>query len=158
MKEEEIKAPHENSIKPSIVDEDLDAKFREFEKTTSEFVPDSDDVVTPVSGEPQKDIKPTMEQTIKIKMVLGFACMLLSGLNTFLLNKIKKTKVPFDKMILSDEEQATLEPYLNSADVLNMIDKIPTWLLGILHIEYLFYTKHSIHSDEFKIIKEEKND
>ena len=90
---------------------------------------------------------------IKLKMFVGFMCFLLAGLNTFLLNKMRKTNVPFEKMQLTDEEVESVMPYMESPEVMEFINKIPTWLMAVVHLEYMFLAKHNDFKDAYQIIK-----
>lgn len=135
-------------------DSDLDSDFEAMQKNISSFTPESDEQHE-VEQNP-KDVVPTMEQQIKIKMFVGLMCYLLAGLNMILLNIIRKTKVPFDKMTLTDDERDSILPYLNSVEILQFIDKLPTWLIGVVHVETMFFMKHNTYVDEYKIIKEDK--
>lgn len=152
--EKPSQAPEIKNVAP--VGDDIDSAFKDFEKTVSTFTPNGDDNSTEAGEQTTADnAAKEIERGIKVKMFTGFICFLLSGFNVFILNMIKKTKVPMDKMLLSESERVSIEPYMNSNEIIQFIDKMPTWLIGIIHIEYMFIQKHSAVSDEYKVIKKE---
>ncbi len=147
--------------------ETLEDQFREFESTDSTFDPENGlppeqvDEAPPIPGNPaQVEPQLTAEQKIKIKMFLGFVCFLLSAGNTFIFNLIFKSEVPLKEMLLDDEEKAQVEPYLNSPQILAFIDRLPGWIIGVAHIEYMMYEKFADVKDLYpkkpnmKIVKE----
>jgi len=141
--------------------DDLNEAFNEFEKTTSGFTPEQEAEETTTeettTGEAKTEpVELTFEQKTKLKMFVGFACFVLSGLNMFLLNKVRKSNVPFKKMILEEHERDSIMPYMESPEIIAFIDKLPTWLIAVAHIEYIYIQKHSEFSDEYKIIEVEE--
>ncbi len=154
-----------NSVKPPVINEQqqntgngMDEDFAKFKQTTSTFVPDPETTGIPNTGigTITKLVTPTPEQLLKIQLFAGFALYMIAGLNTFIFNKIKKTNVPLEEMLLSDDEEKALLPYLNSTEILMWIDKLPIWAVGILHMEYMFFIKYNSVKDEYKITKKEK--
>lgn len=141
------------TIQPNVEPKSLDENFADMEKFVSEFKPDeqSQNQTSP-NGSTQAQ-KPTIEQQIKIRIFLGLCCYLISGLNTFLLNKIRKSQVPIDKMQFTEGEKESLLPYFNSPEILNFMDKIPASLMAVIHIEYIMFMKHSLHVDEYKKVE-----
>ncbi len=97
-----------------------------------------------------------IERKIKVRIFTGFVCFLLSGFSTFILNLVRGSKVPIDKMLLTDNEKLEIEVYMNSDEVLQFIDKLPTSVIGFVHISYMMFQKHSSLVSEYKIIKKEK--
>lgn len=157
--------------KPSAEEkENLDAAFANAEKTISTFVPEAEDIansenktivdVNATNNEQPSNVltlqSMSAAQLFKIKMFLGFVCFLLSVLNRFILNYLKKTNVPLSKMLLDDEEKEVLEVYLDSPEILAIIDKIPGWAIGAAHVEYMFISKHSLVADSYKLKAVEK--
>lgn len=142
-------------IKVENLTSDLESDFKDFEKSVAEFQPETENENNVSDITPQK-VEVTLEQKIKIKMFVGFCCFLLTGLNVFIFNKIRSTKVPYEKMILNSAEIESLTPYMESTEVLNFIDKLPTWLIGVLHVEYMYFQKHAEFVEEYKIIKPKK--
>lgn len=162
--EEEIPTEIETPIpQSSEISEDLENKFSGFNNTVSDFTPDTPDIPQIDGGDnpsnsqtPQTPHIPTAEEQMKIKMFLGFCSFLLVGFNTWLLNYLRKTKVPTDKMQLSETELASFEPYFSGEEVLKILNKIPGWMIGIAHFEYMMFTKHRQFVDEYKITPKKK--
>lgn len=123
--------------------------FREFETKKSGYV--ADDQVIPEVNKIVNGV-PTFEQKMKVKMFAGFIFFLLVGVNVFILNKIKGTKVPSDKMQLTEDELETFSKYLESPEVIAMIDKLPAWLIGTMHFEMVMIQKHKDLADEYRPI------
>ena len=135
--------------------ESLEDDFMKFEKNKSEFIPEQEE--NP-EGEPSPEdaVVNNLATQMKIKMFVGFCCLLLAGFNNFVLNKIKKTNVPFDDMKLTDAEQESIMPYMDAPEVIAFIDKIPVGLIAVIHIEYMFIQKHNAVSSDYKIQPEIK--
>lgn len=132
---------------------DLLTDFKAMEKNISTFQPDqpADQGTNDLGTAKAEYVEPTMAQAVKIRMFAGFFFYVLSGLETFLLNKIKRTAVPFDKMILDDDEQDSMLPYLQSPEIVDFIDKLPTWLIAVCHYQFMMFEKHSEYANEFKL-------
>lgn len=135
VEKEQIIQPEENST-PSLEDE-----FKEFEKATSEFKPE----IKPVLNEQGEEIiAPELNpaDSFKIKMFLGFASFLLTGFNTFLFNMAFKGGVEVSEMQLNEREQASLEKYLHTPEIIAFLSKIPSWVWAVAHVEFMFYQKY----------------
>lgn len=157
--------PGTNELTPPVVTENqqqntgagMDADFEAFKKGNSEFIPDAETNATGVgTAVINKPVTPTPEQQLKIKLFAGFALYMIAGLNTFIFNKVSKTDVPLDEMLLEDSEEEALLPYLNSVEVLTWIDKLPIWVVGFLHMEYMFYIKFNSVKSDYKKIQQPK--
>lgn len=139
-------------IKPE--GESLESAFSEFEKGTSTFtVPKEDSGTT-------KSISPTgtpesnaLADQLKIKMFLGFACFMLAGFNMFIFNMLSKHKVEMSDMRLDEAEKEEVAIYLNSPEILELINKLPVWIIGVAHVEMMFYSKWEIGVERVKAEK-----
>lgn len=155
VKTNKLKGENNEALPPELDGEvqqntgnDLDADFEAFDKKTSSFVPEQNNTSentgsenTNTSGDPGEMFD--LGTTIKMRMLVGLCCMLLAGFNTFLFNKMKGTAVPFKEMELDEDERESLLPYLDDPRIIEFINKIPSWLIGLIHVEYMFYKKHS---------------
>jgi hypothetical protein len=83
----------------------------------------------------------SFEYKMKVKIFLGFFCMILSGINTFLFNFMFKKKVSFNDMILDEKEREQLAIYMDIPEIVKIIHSIPEWIIAVAHVEYLFYAK-----------------
>ncbi len=143
--------------KSNLIDNDLTADFNQFEKTVSDFTPEQKEVPTnnvsndsggTTSSTTEKEEDPIVKQ-LKLKMLVGLVCTVLVGVNNKLLNIIKGSNVPFKEMELDETEKESLIPYLDSPEILAFLDKIPAWLMGVIHFEYMMFQKHGDLSDEY---------
>lgn len=147
----DVKIPE---LKQSEKDTSLESAFSDFEKGTSEFIIENENKVQNSESKgteipPDKineSFNPNVElaNNLKIKMFLGFFCFMISGANLFLFNLLSKTKVETADMKLNEEEKVELAIYLNNPEVLELINKLPVWVWGVVHIEMLMYTKFEI--------------
>lgn len=92
---------------------------------------------------PEQLLQEKLQQAFKNKIIVGFALMLLSGLNKFILDKVKGVTVPFEDMKFSDPEINSILPYINSPQIMEWINKIPDSILMLIHIEYMMLSKHT---------------
>jgi len=145
----------ENHVQQNTGDS-LEDDFMKFEKNKSEFIPDNEEQIPDGTISPEDAVVNNLATQMKIKMFVGFCCLLLAGFNNFVLNKIKKTNVPFDDMKLTDAEQESIMPYMDAPEVIAFIDKIPVGLIAVIHIEYMFIQKHNAVSSDYKIQPEIK--
>lgn len=144
----------------------LEAGYQEFLNTDSKFNPD--DTGTQIPGEEKKpgEVAPpiSVEQQMKLRMFLGFMCFLLSAANTFIFNMLFKADVPVKEMLLDEDEQRQIEPYLNSPQILAFIDKLPGWVIAVAHVEYMMYDKFMDVKDQYpkkqklKVVKQQEKD
>jgi len=146
--------------KPEI-SEDLEKRFKDFDNSDSEFKPEQQEstplnMVTGNPSKPQEPRQPTAEELIKIQMFLGLCSYVLAGFNHFILNYLRKSKVPYDKLLLTDDEILQFVPYVSTEQIIVMLSKIPGWLIGFVHYEYMAFKKHSLYVDEYKIKKQDK--
>ena len=154
MKPEEIK-PEET--KPEEINEtSLEDDFKMFEETVSKFKPEN-------KKEPEKIIdgeniiadnfiQPDAVTEFKIKMFLGFALFLLTGFNTFIFNKFLRKDISISEMELNEREKDAVSKYLNSPEIIRWLQKIPSYIWAILHIEFMYYQKY-----QFAVKLKEKN-
>lgn len=163
LKENEIpeNVEHENITTNDSQNDSLEDRFEQFSKQTAEFTPEqpNEGTVIPneqVGGEVSESQENAVTRGIKIKMFVGFACFVLSGFGTWLLNMLKGTKVPLEKMYFTKEEKESLEPYMDDPKVLAFIDKLPTWLIAVGHVGILLNSKHEEFAKDYKIVKPKK--
>lgn len=137
----------------------IDKNFADFEKTIATHevesnIQNSDTNISKVNvSKPSDPFNASISDMVKIKMFLGFACFLLSGLNMFLFNILSKTKVELSDMTLDADEKESIEPYLNDPRIVEMINKLPSWVIAVAHIEIIMYDKFT---DGVKRIKAEE--
>lgn len=146
------------NIEPSEPDS-LEERFKKFSEQSAEFKPEQPTEGTPIN--PEQVGEPLVEESaiarqIKIKMFVGFSCFVLAGFGTWLLNMIKGTKVPVDKMYFTPAEKESLMPYMDDPRILEFIDKLPTWVIAAGHIGFMINSKHELYAKEFKVIKKSK--
>ncbi len=144
----------------------LKSAMADFEKRTSEFTPESENKTQNTQQTTDNPVQQpsgfnplNFEKNIKIKMFVGFCCLLLTGISTFILNKIKRTNVPASEMEFSEDEQESLMVYLEDEQIVQYIERIPTPVIATMHIGYMMYQKHSMLADQYKIqpkVMEEK--
>lgn len=156
IEKETVITPEEKTISNTVseISPELESRFNSFEKTVSEFPPESEFIAegeqrdsAPLVNEQQG---PTIEEQAKVKMFLGLCSYFLVGFNTFLLNFLRKSNVPFDKLKLTEDEIAEFEPYVSGPEILKILSKVPAWLIGVVHFEYMMFTKHSMYVEEYK--------
>lgn len=143
----EIKQPEK--IASGIMDD-----FSKFEKDSAEFTPENEESAAIENEEVKEDKKEerrafTENDKTKLRMFLGFACFFLSGINAFILNKIKGTEVPSKELDLDDDERETLLPYLEDPKVMAFLDKINGFYLGVIQLEYMMIKKHSAVAKDY---------
>lgn len=156
------------------IDSDLEKDLEAFRKRTSSFQPPVSTIPTEKKEklsegvgmeEPLLPSTNAVEDNMKIKMFLGFACYLLSGFATWIFNLIKKHEVEYSDMVLTELEKEQLKVYMNTPRIINFINKIPPEWIMFLHIGYIYNNKHEsavkrkIESGEIKIkIEKKKNE
>ncbi len=132
----------------------IESEFSQMEKTVSNFSADESNDQPP---EGEQSNTPTPADLIKIRMFLGFACFVLAGLNTIILNWVNGTVVPMSEMKLKETEIDSLMIYLNNEEVLKIVNTVPTWAIGLCHLEFMFISKYNAVSQNFpKELKEIK--
>lgn len=136
----------------------LDEDYNQFLNTTSQLTPDDDKLPPEVIGaDGQKKPAPvaiTPEQRVKVRMLLGFFCFILSWGNTIVLNMIFKAEVPVSELELDETEKNSILPYLESPEVITFIENLPVWLIAVVHIESMFIEKFMAVKDQYP--KQEK--
>ncbi len=154
----------ENPIVKEVVQENQKSAmdlFNDFTTTESEFVPEENETqnstdnksTTSTSKNPTVTnvlYVPNIEEQWKIKMLVGLASFILVGLNVFLFNKIRGSDIKAEQMQLSEAEQKQFHIYLHSPKVIEMINKIPTGIIGFIHFEYTLFQKHGTLGREVK--------
>ena len=129
----------------------LDAEYEAMQQTAAAFQPEEPDFNN-APANVAKLTPLTAAQKGEIRMYFGFACFILVGLNTFILNKISKTNVPTSAMDLDSNEIDSMMPYLENEKVLQLINKLPKELLAFLHFEFMMITKFRAVAPEYKKI------
>lgn len=143
---ERINKPPEKKEVETGAEDELNEAFKVFNEKTSKLKPDfSSASATPQNSDsPSVSPDPVMTDfafEIKMKMFLGALCYVLSGLHVVLFNLLTKKQITFEDMQLNETEQASIRIYLNSPKVLELINKIPGWVWGIIHVEFIFLGK-----------------
>lgn len=128
---------------------DLEAEFSNMEKTSSEFDPENTEEQIPTDD--KKDDKLNDFEIARIRIFIGFACYFMSGFHTILFNKLRHFAVPSKEMQFGDDEKEALMVYLQNRQVLELIDKVPTWVIGLVHMEYIMITKYNAVCDNYKL-------
>ncbi len=142
----------EKSVDVEQVIDDLEKDFENFRnsKTEHEIEPQPE----PEKSE-KSDLIPSgsdsieMVEDFKLQMLLGLMFALLDGLHSFLYKFISKVEIPKDQLSLDDSDREALQIYFRTQRVMNLINKLPSEVIGFVHMEYLYYQK-------FKQIKEEQ--
>lgn len=123
-------------------DKSLEDAFAEFESESTEFSPPESGEDTPNDGTELKDLKHEQSNLFKIQMFMNFASFLLVGFNTVVLNVIFKKDISTEEMAMNQRDKDAISPYLNSPEVIQMLSKIPSWVWGIVHVEWIFISKY----------------
>lgn len=142
---------------------ELDKAFDDFEKNDAEFTPDpkpqeKENDIKIKFGEPEKIIDPNQHfiDDMKAKFFVGMFTYLLAGANTFLLNMIMGYEVPVEQMEMNEAEKISVSHYMKSPEIMAWLNKLPPWLIGIMHVEYIFIRKFNAVKKDFKKEKKEK--
>ena len=146
---EQMEEPAQNNSSTPI-----ENSFDKFIKTTSEFSPEEESEGTviqneEVKGEVKKEL--SFEEKAKVRIFLGFFLYVIEGVATMILNMVCNSKVPTDKMRLTDDEKLSIIPYLENEEFIKFLNKLPTWLIGSVHVGSMFMFKHNAIYKEYKL-------
>ncbi len=132
----------------------IDSDFLDMQNAASDFSPENcNDQPDMNSTDGGKTFQMTASDKVKMRMFLGLFCFILVGLNVFILNKVFKTDVPFEKLKLEDSEVDSLLPYLENEEIVQMINSINPLILGVIQFEYMIFMKFNLVKDNYKIVK-----
>jgi len=122
---------------------DFENAFDEFARTSSQHTVSKEKSNSENSDNNSfaDDVELDIVDQFKIKMFLGLAFILVDGLHEFLYSMVTKYKIKKGSMSLDEEDQQTLEVYFQSKKMVELINKIPTQVIGIVHMEYIYYQK-----------------
>ncbi len=125
---------------------DLEKDLLKFEETTSTFKPENniqDKTQTSDGTQIENIASPVLSPAdyFKLKMFFGFFCYFVSGAHAFIFNMMSKYEISVEDMKLSQFERNSLEPYLKSPEILAWINKIPSWMIFLIHTEFMMFQK-----------------
>lgn len=164
LKNTEIKEEVKTDSSQQNEGESLDDEFKAFEERTSTFTPEIEETVQPAKETKEKasgetvnaqpivnTIDSNIAKQMKQRMFVGFCCLLLSNLSTFILNMIRGSHVPSKLMRLEDDEiDEILEMVNASPEIMEFINKLPSSVIMTLSIGYMMYEKHDALVDDYK--------
>jgi hypothetical protein len=150
------KKPEEEKIEPT---DELDDDFEKFKRSKTvhkidieeetnrdrkgNFIPDDDDIIE--------------IEDFQVQMFLGFCFTMLDGFHVFVYKYISKYELKDEDMSLSEKEQESLMSYFKTKRIIEFIKKLPTELIGIFHMEWMYYRRYKQITKE-KEAEEAKND
>ena len=129
-------------------EENLEDDFEKFEKSTSENNPEEEE---------EEDIfekNISDNDSLKLKIFLSLFFSLLDGFHTFVYGMISKYKLTKEDIGLDDDDREELEVHFRTQRVMTVINKIPTELMGLIHMEYMYFTKFQEFNAKMKEAEE----
>jgi len=140
--------------------EDIDAAFKEFINTKSDHTFEETHEETNTSSGGGEPIPEREQQTetfdlaadFKLKLFLNLFFLLLDGVHAFVYNMFSKYKIKREDIALEDGDKEGLEVYFRTPRIMGLINKLPPEIIGLVHIEYLYFEKFK----DFKKEQEEK--
>lgn len=154
----------------------LDSAFDEAEKTDAEFTPEqkpeeeqeqqeqtqstSEKTTSEGSPAPPAVIDPNTEalNKMKIQFVTGFILYLFSGINTFILNMVSGTEVPMEELEFNEAEKKAVSVYVDTPQIMELLNKMPPWLMAIMHMEWIVIRKFRAVKGKYKKKKKEETE
>lgn len=140
--EEDVKQNTETKTESKTDDPlyDLDKDFEQFQSSKSEHEIEKQ----PEAQTNQDEFIPTeinMVESFKLQMFLGLFFLMLDGMHVFMYRFISKLDIKKDDIALDESDQESLAVYFQTPRVLALINKLPSELIGLVHIEYLYWQK-----------------
>lgn len=149
--EEEIMQEIKERLEPVKVEEvspadELENDFDEFKKSKSEHNIEPESPTEETKEEKKEDFIPESDnlsivEDFKLQIFLGLFFSLLDGIHIFLYRFVSKVEINKDDFTLADDDKANLEIYFKTNRVLQIINKLPSELIGLVHMEYMYYQK-----------------
>ena len=133
------------------VTDDIEAAFEKFEQTTSAHKPEE---TTANSNDPT-EIDLSIAEDFKLQLFMGFMFELIDGIHVFIYGFISKYKIDREDIGLDENDREGLQMYFRTERVMNLINRVPAELMGIIHMEYLYFQKFR---DFNKKMKEQEPD
>lgn len=92
----------------------------------------------------------------KTRLFVGLFFLVLDGFHAFLYSQLSKYKITKEEMEMNAKDQEALEMYFQSPKVVAFINKLPEWIIGIAHTEYIYWHKFKsiVRTHEAKELKE----
>ena len=139
-----------NEVEEIVTSESVVDDFRKFEESKTSLSPEIELDNSSIKSTEKKQVSADLANIIKTKLVLTFACIVLEGFHSFIYGLISKHEIKSEDMKLTEIERDSLLPYFDSPSVLNFISKIPSEIIAIIHLEYIFFIK-------FRSVVDKKN-
>jgi|ERR1035437_2455153 hypothetical protein len=117
-------------IKPEETAEDA---FAAFERNTSNIAPKIENISL------NSDI--SIEDSLKVSMLLSFGCYLLSGFHAFLFSKMAGIEITTDELLLTDKEKNVIEPLMKDNKIIEWLNSLHPAFWVVMQIEYIYYMK-----------------
>lgn len=122
-------------------DRELEDSYKRFEESTSDFDPDQEEPEdlgdTNIFNNKQKKF----ENHFKVQMFIGIFFFLMDSLHAFVYQMFSKYKIDHKELSLDIDEREGLDMYFHDPRVTNFINKLNPMVLGVLHMEYLYFQK-----------------
>lgn len=125
-----------------IIDE-LELEFNRFKSTKTEHNSQEEEEHESESSDfiPDENNISEVEQ-FEVQMFLGFCFTLIDGLHVWVYKYISKHEITDEELSLNDKEQEALMKYFQTKRVLAIIRKLPSELIGFVHMEWMYYRKY----------------
>lgn len=131
---EEVKQAFEN-------EEKLEDEFAEFLNTSSEHSFENNETEKTQASEAAPENNLSFADEFKVTMFIGFIFMFLDGIHAFAYQFVSKYKFDKKELAMDKEDKEALEMYFKTPRVAAILNKIPTEIIGLAHMEYIYFTK-----------------
>jgi hypothetical protein len=131
---EEVKQAFEN-------EEKLEDEFAEFLNTSSEHSFENNETEKTQASEAAPENNLSFADEFKVTMFIGFIFMFLDGIHAFAYQFVSKYKFDKKELAMDKEDKEALEMYFKTPRVAAILNKIPTEIIGVAHMEYIYFTK-----------------
>ena len=158
MEEVKIDEQAKAQTPPAENPETLTDAFDEFEKYTT-------DLKAVNVEEAKKDgsvaTTPDLSYQVKVHFFVGIFLTLVSGVHVIVVNLFAKMDLTLEDLRFEDHEKAALTPYFNSPKIVELLNKLPDWVLLVAQMEFFMVNKISRvvkQKKEQKRLKEESDE
>ena len=119
----------------------LEDEFAEFINTSSEhsFENNEAEKTNTAAIAPENNL--TFADEFKVTMFIGFIFMFLDGIHAFVYQFFSKYKFDKKELAMDADDKEALELYFKTPRVAALLNKIPTELIGVAHMEYIYFQK-----------------
>lgn len=132
--------------KSSTIEEQFDnflntSTEHSFENNQAETETETETTEQPNNEAPPIENNLSFADEFKVTMFIGFIFMFLDGIHAFAYQFISKYKFDKKELAMDKEDKEALEMYFKTPRVAAILNKIPTEIIGLVHMEYIYWQK-----------------